>query len=468
MQRICQLAAIVFIATAAPLVAQTPRPAGDLALPIGPSGDQGAVGEGPTHLSELRGRVVMLLHVVPPEGPTRVPLSAVSLQKIRTALDTPDLFAVAVTSPGIASSLAQAAIACAIAGGGDNCRLPPLIELDDDTWRVFAQVPAGEDLGPHLVVIDRDGVIQQEFPANDAYWDDPESNLRQSADRWLDVPAQNAPPRISENGIVDAASFAPLEAPHGLALGGVVAIFGERLAGTLEAAATSPLPFELGGVRVEFEGGALPLFFVSPTQINVQLPYRDDPERFPTPNCMQRGQQARTCTFTVVSPRGRSADVEVDVDGVSSSIYTLDQSGSGQAVVVHAGSTTLAAPVGSGVDARPILPGDVLTVYANSIGPVSPPIQDGRNSCEPDGICDPDFGNLVLRSTTIDVSIEIGGVPLAFTDILFSGLAPEFAGLYQINFVAPEGLPAGDSIPITLTTGARRSQPDVTVAVGAP
>ena len=45
----------------------------------------------------------------------------------------------------------------------------------------------------------------------------------------------------------------------------------------------------------------------------------------------------------------------------------------------------LAAPVGMVSDSRPATEGDMMTIYANGMGPVDPPIEDGHNSCQPDG-----------------------------------------------------------------------------------
>ena len=63
----------------------------------------------------------------------------------------------------------------------------------------------------------------------------------------------------------DAANVAP---------GTVVAILGTNLsAGTASADATKTLPTKLGGTEVYFNGIQVPLFSVSPTQINAQMPW---------------------------------------------------------------------------------------------------------------------------------------------------------------------------------------------------
>jgi uncharacterized protein (TIGR03437 family) len=57
--------------------------------------------------------------------------------------------------------------------------------------------------------------------------------------------------------------------------------------------------------------------------------------------------------------------------------------------------------------------------------------------------------------------VNIGGVPAR---VLYSGLAPTFAGLYQINVQVPAGAPFGDAIPLLVSIGSATSNA-VTVAI---
>ncbi len=59
-----------------------------------------------------------------------------------------------------------------------------------------------------------------------------------------------------------------------LAPGTQVTIFGTNLSdNTMSADQTKPLPINLGGVEVYFDGIRAPLIFVSPTQVNTQIPW---------------------------------------------------------------------------------------------------------------------------------------------------------------------------------------------------
>jgi uncharacterized protein (TIGR03437 family) len=60
-----------------------------------------------------------------------------------------------------------------------------------------------------------------------------------------------------------------------------------------------------------------------------------------------------------------------------------------------------------------------------------------------------------------DATVTIGDQP---AQVFFSGLAPEFAGLYQVNVIVPSGIAPGANVPVILTV-AGVSSPPVTVAI---
>ncbi len=94
------------------------------------------------------------------------------------------------------------------------------------------------------------------------------------------IAIEAAPPpdplRIVVGAAVSAASYQPADT---LAIGSIVAVFGERLAADSASAPSLPLPTSLSDVRVDLVSGAgngpvyaLGLFYVSPGQLNVMMP----------------------------------------------------------------------------------------------------------------------------------------------------------------------------------------------------
>jgi uncharacterized protein (TIGR03437 family) len=82
---------------------------------------------------------------------------------------------------------------------------------------------------------------------------------------------------------------------------------------------------------------------------------------------------------------------------------------------------------------------------------VNPPAQDGKDSLDQ------------LRQTVTTPVVLVGGVP---AQLLFSGMAPQFPGVNQINIVIPAGTPPGDSVPLQLRMGGATTTDQVTIAIG--
>jgi len=68
-----------------------------------------------------------------------------------------------------------------------------------------------------------------------------------------------------------------------------------------------------------------------------------------------------------------------------------------------------------------------------------------------------------LSSTTTPATVTIGGAP---AQVLFSGLAPGYVGLYVITLKVLVGSPVGDAVPVVVTIGGVQSN-TVTIAVAA-
>src|SRR5258708_11221629 len=129
------------------------------------------------------------------------------------------------------------------------------------------------------------------------------------------LPAQT--PIVSSGGIVNAASFTAPVAP-----GALISIFGVNLAPQIAAASQIPLPMSLAGVSVRFNNNVFaPLLFVSPTQVNAQLPW----------------EVASNGNLTlVVSHNGvDSAPQTVPVSLFSSAVFSVQ----GYAIAIHVNAT---------------------------------------------------------------------------------------------------------------------------------
>jgi len=201
-------------------------------------------------------------------------------------------------------------------------------------------------------------------------------------------------PAIASGGVQNGATFLPTA----VAPGSVVTIKGTNLAGLRGAAMATPLANSMGGVTVSVNGMPAPLFYVSPTQINVQLPYEVTPG---------------AAALSVNACGGTSAVANFTVAAAAPYILL----GGGTQALIQNPDYSLNTP------ARPAHAGDTVTVYLIGIGALDNAVATGAAA-----------GTSVLSRAKATSSATIGGQP---AQVAFLGLTPGFVGLAQANIVVP-------------------------------
>jgi uncharacterized protein (TIGR03437 family) len=235
------------------------------------------------------------------------------------------------------------------------------------------------------------------------------------------------PPSISVGGIINAASDAQT-----VAAGSIVSVFGHNLGSSLMTATGYPLSNALGESSFQVGTQAAPPFMTSCSQANLQIPWA------------AVGQVPVTATVG-----GLVSTVEIiTVAPFAPGIFSLNQAGTGQGAVEIASTSQLAAPPGP--SARPVAPGEYIAIFATGLGAVSNQPATGAAA-----LSDP------LSSTLTTPTVTIGSVAAQVT---YSGLAPGFAGLYQVNALVPDGVPSGDAVNLVISIGGAQSN-TVTIAV---
>ena len=244
-----------------------------------------------------------------------------------------------------------------------------------------------------------------------------------------EVGPQSAP-EVAAGGVVNGASYTPL-----LVAGGIGSIFGTDLGFTDLSASALPLPMALDQTSVEVNGEAVPLFSVSPFQVNFQVPWE------------LSGQTTATIAVTVGGVQ--SAPQSISLAPMAPALFMSSSTGQGAIVITSSGE--LAAPAGSinGGAARPVHKGESVSIYSTGLGNVANRPSTGDKP--PGGLC---------VSTTTPV-VTIGGVR---ANVAFSGLAPGTVGLYIVNAEVPEGAATGNAVPVSITMGGAASN-TVTVAI---
>jgi uncharacterized protein (TIGR03437 family) len=221
---------------------------------------------------------------------------------------------------------------------------------------------------------------------------------------------------IASGGIVNGASFTAPVSP-----GSIISIFGANLAPSTTSAGDPPLPTNLGGVFVEVNGTRVPLYFVTPGQINAQLPY---------------DVVAGAATAVVVTANGRSVPASFTVAPAAPGIFVYP--GAERAIALNQDN-------GINSPENPESRGRVIVCYVTGWGAVDPAVPAGQSAPLD-----------TLSYATASVSASIGGVP---AQVLFAGLAPGYVGAGQINVLVPNEAAAGAAIAIVIGVGGQMSKP---------
>jgi Bacterial Ig-like domain (group 1)/NHL repeat len=210
--------------------------------------------------------------------------------------------------------------------------------------------------------------------------------------------------------VVNGASFHPTGAP-----GAIMTILGTNFSDAVyDGSATYPLPTVLGQTSVSVDGFPAPLYYVSPTQINFQMP-----------------SAVLTSGGNVVVNNGAagfraSSSYKAALSIVDPGIFVTPD---GRAAALNGDLTPHTS-------ATPIPAGGYVILYLTGHGPVTPAVEDG--TAAPAG---------PLSIINAPVTVTIGSMNAQVT---YQGLAPGFAGLAQLNVIVPAGLPPGNQ-PVSIT-----------------
>jgi uncharacterized protein (TIGR03437 family) len=180
-----------------------------------------------------------------------------------------------------------------------------------------------------------------------------------------------------------------------------------------------------------------PIFYADPGQLNFQIPWE-------------------VAGNSQVTLQVDSISVPLPLSAVAPGIFSLNSQGTGPGAIQIAnveafGQAVFAQPANSisGATSQPVNPGQYITIFATGLGAVTTaPPADGHG---PTG--------LVYIAATATVSI--GGVTVTPS---FAGLAPNFAGLYQVNALVPANATVGSNVPVFITVGGVVSN-TVTIAI---
>ncbi|MGA3042169.1 MAG: protease pro-enzyme activation domain-containing protein [Bryobacteraceae bacterium] len=235
----------------------------------------------------------------------------------------------------------------------------------------------------------------------------------------------------SVGGVLNAASYTAAFAP-----GGLLSVFGTQLAPADAGAPGTPWPTMLAGTSVMINGIPAPLYYVSPGRLNIQIPYE-----------LSYGSPQSLATLIVDNNGLVNYYSFYIATAAAPAIFTTNSQGTGQGSILDNSTYEL-------VDAsHPATAGSTyIQIYCMGLGAVTNQPADGAAA---------PFSPYAETST--EAQVTIGGVQ---ENAIFTGLAPGFVGLYQVNALVPMGVTTtGGNANVVISLGGVTSN-QVTIAVG--
>ncbi len=231
-----------------------------------------------------------------------------------------------------------------------------------------------------------------------------------SGKQWseqLTVPFEGPQTELAIGGASNAASGRQSYAP-----GMLLSVYGTALGDFAQSAGTIPLPQYLAGFEASVNGVTAPLYYVSPDQVNIQIPYETQPG---------------TAALVVGNPYVNSNNYDLTIVPAAPGIFMTN------------GFT--AAPFSSAAQ------GQTTTLFITGDGQVSPALATGASPASGTPIAD-------LPQPLLRVPVTVAGQKAS---IAFYGIPAGLVGVTQINYVVPANTPLGVQ-PVVVTVGNVASQ----------
>jgi uncharacterized protein (TIGR03437 family) len=227
--------------------------------------------------------------------------------------------------------------------------------------------------------------------------------------------------------VVNAATF---QASVPVAPGGLASLFSNGLASDKTIISATSWPVTVSNRQLVInEGLSAPIYYMDANQVNFQMPSN-------TPAGSNRIAVRVADTGELV------AGGSLLVASASPGIFTINQSGSGQAAVLNQDSTLNAS-------SNPAAAGSVIVLYGTGQGQVSPAVLDGQAAPGPPSLANtvavPTSDSRTCLNSQPSMCVAFGNS--AFGDVKYSGLAPGYIGLWQINVAIPAGV-TGNAVPV--------------------
>ncbi len=290
---------------------------------------------------------------------------------------------------------------------------------DGASWQVQPSSPDGFYSAPTSVAVSVTAMPGFRFRnfSGDLGGSSPSGTVAMNAPRQVQAILDRVP-YIAPAGVSNAAGATPQSA---VAPGSIISIFGASLANTQVTGPSNPMLQALDCTSVQLSGRLLPLFFVSPTQVNAQLP--DD---------LQPGAASLTVSCQGLPDVPASFTIARNAPG----LFQQPSNNVNFAVANHEDGTPVTA-------SSPAQSGELLSIYGTGFGPA--------DHTRPEGFPVPAAPPYrLLDSATVNAA----GVTIPAENAF---AAPGAVGLDVIQFRLGGGVPSGTNVQVFVTVNGQNS-----------
>jgi trimeric autotransporter adhesin len=231
-------------------------------------------------------------------------------------------------------------------------------------------------------------------------------------------------------GAVANEGLAPPQAP--IPPGAIISVSGKSFSFSSTSANRLPLGVDLSGTEVLLAGRTLPLIYSSAGLIRAVVPYDIDIDS--------------QYSLLVSRDNAISGPQTVAIAGAQPSMFLVDASGDPNTPNKLWAQLTAGMPIDPSLitPGGPVKAGDKLVIYCTGLGAVDSSLDVSSPApSNPPSLKNP-------------VTVTIGGVT---APVSFAGLVTGMTGVYQVQITVPSGIPAGDRMPLVVSTLGQSSLP---------
>jgi uncharacterized protein (TIGR03437 family) len=228
------------------------------------------------------------------------------------------------------------------------------------------------------------------------------SGVDASGRQWsgqMSIPFEGFQTQLQVGGIGNAATGLQTYAP-----GMILSVYGAALGTFAQSAATIPLPQYLAGFEAYINNVIAPIYYVSPNQVNIQIPY----ETSPGPATLVAGNPYTNVTYNFT------------VSAAAPGIFTFQNGSVNPFPSATAGQT--------------------VTLFETGDGQVTPSLATGATPS-------PRTQTGSLPKPRLPLSVTVGGQPAT---VQFVGIPSGLVGVTQINYTVPSGLSGVQPVVVTV------------------